>query len=590
MKIGCLLSVREKATRLPKKVLLDVAGKPLTARLLERLSMAKCVDQVILSTSVHPDDQILADLAQKECFASFRGSEEDKLDRYYQTALHYGLDAVVIVDGDDPFCFPEAIDLVAGALREGGADCVYLSGLPLGAASTGLTTDALRRVLELKDECDTEVWGGYFIGSGRFKSREIRVSDPLLNHPEIRLTLDYEEDYELVTRIVEAFGNRTDFTSRELMELLVNLQPELAGINKEAQKRYESHLQKCAPVKFKDADDYKVMVVGLGSMGKRRVRNLLANGIRKENIIGVDRRADRLSEATEKYGIKTCGEVFSADLASVSALVISTSPDQHLPYAQLAAEHGKHMFIEASVLAVGLLELATEVEAKSLVSFPSCTMRFFAGPRRIAALLAEGAIGKVLAWQYQSGQYLPDWHPWEPITDFYVSNPPTGGCREIVPFEMVWLEPVFGRVLDIDGRHAKLSDMPAAIDDIYMLQTRHEGGVLGQLIVDVLGRTAIRHLRVTGSEGTLEWDDGAKRIRVFRTSTGQWKEESIGGGTVESRYINPEEPYIEEIRTFLECARTGTTPAYTLRDDVKILNLLYAAEAADTTGKRAVIG
>lgn len=589
MKIGCLLSVREKATRLPKKVLLNVAGKPLTARLLERLAMAKDVDQVILSTSVHPDDEVLVDLAQKEGFDAFRGSEEDKLDRYYQTALRYGLDAVVIVDGDDPFCFPEAIDLVAGALREGGADCVYLSGLPLGAASTGLATDALRRVLELKNERDTEVWGGYFIGSGRFNSREIRVNDPLLNHPEIRLTLDYPEDYELVTRIVEAFGNRTDFSSRELMDLLVNRQPELAAINTEAQKRYESHLQKCAPVKFKDVDDYSVMVVGLGSMGKRRVRNLLANGIRKENIIGVDRRADRLAESSEKYGIRTCGEVLPTELGGVSALVISTSPDQHLQYAQLAARHGKHMFIEASVLADGLQELAADVEAKGLVCFPSCTMRFFAGPRRIAALLGEGAIGKVLAWQYQSGQYLPDWHPWEPITDFYVSNPPTGGCREIVPFEMVWLEPVFGRVLDIDARHAKLSDMPAAIDDIYMLQLRHEGDVLGQLIVDVLGRTAIRHLRVTGSEGTLEWDDSAKRIRVYRATSGQWQEENVGGGTLESQYINPEEPYIEEIRTFLECARTGTTPAYSLRDDVKILELLYAAEAADTTSRRVAV-
>ncbi len=590
MKIGCLLSVREKATRLPKKVLLDVAGKPLTARLLERLAMAKGVDQVILSTSVHADDAVLADLAAAEGFAAFRGSEDDKLDRYYQTALHYGLDAVVIVDGDDPFCFPEGIDLVAAALREGDADCVYLSGLPLGAASTGLTTDALRRVLALKDESDTEVWGGYFIGSGRFKSREIRVDEPLLNHPEIRLTLDYQEDYELVTRVVEAFGQRTDFTSRELMELLVNRQPQLATLNLEAQKRYESHLQKCAPVKFKDAGDYKVMVVGLGSMGKRRVRNLLANGIPKENIIGVDRRADRIAEAADKYGIATRGEVLPADLAAVSALVISTSPDQHLPYAQLAAEHRKHMFIEASVLADGLPELAAEVEARGLVAFPSCTMRFFAGPRRVAQLIGDGAIGKVLAWQYQSGQYLPDWHPWEPITDFYVSNPPTGGCREIVPFEMVWLEPVFGKVRDIDGRHAKLSDMPAAIDDIYMLQMRHEGGVLGQLIVDVLGRTAIRHLRVTGSEGTLEWDDGAKRIRVFRVASGQWEDESVGGGTVESRYINPEEPYIEEIRTFLECARSGKQPAYTLRDDVKILDLLYAAETADKNGQRAVVG
>jgi len=324
-------------------------------------------------------------------------------------------------------------------------------------------------------------------------------------------------------------------------------------------------------------------------MGKRRVRNLLANGIPKENIIGVDYRPDRAAEAENKYGIVTRTEVQASDIEAVAAFVISTSPDQHLPYAQLAAEHGKHMFIEASVLSDGLLELAAETEAKGVIAFPSCTMRFFAGPKRVRKLLSAGVIGKVLAWQYQSGQYLPDWHPWEAISDFYVSNPPTGGCREIVPFELVWLAPLFGKILDIDARHAKLSDMPASIDDIYMLQMRHEGGVLGQLIVDVLGRTPVRHLRVTGSEGTLEWGDSAKRIRVFQVSTGQWREEHVGSGTVESQYINPEEPYIEEICTFLECARKVQTPEYTLRDDVKMLDLLYSAEAASLGGKRVVV-
>ncbi len=251
MKIGCLLSVREKATRLPQKVLLDIAGKPLTVSLLGRLAMASDVDQVILSTSTNPDDKVLACLAEREGFSVFRGSEDDKLDRYFQTAKRYGLDAVIIVDGDDPFCFPEGIDMVAGALRHSEAECVYLSGLPVGAASTGLTTDALRRVLQMKDECDTEVWGGYFIGSGRFRSQEICIHDSLLRHPEIRLTIDYQEDYDFITKVIQALGNRMDFSSHELMELLVNRQPELVAINAAAQERYKNHLQKCAPVKFK---------------------------------------------------------------------------------------------------------------------------------------------------------------------------------------------------------------------------------------------------------------------------------------------------------------------------------------------------
>lgn len=251
MKVGCLLSVREKATRLPKKVLLDVAGEPLTKRLLQRLSMADDVDEVILSTSIHPNDKVLVELAESAGYLAFEGSEDDKLKRYYDTALQYGLDAVVIVDGDDPFCFPEWVGLIVKELRRGNSDCVYIEGLPLGAASTGLMTSALKRVLEIKDESDTEVWGGYFIGSGHFAAKKISVLDPLFNHPHIRLTLDYEDDYQFVTAIINEFDGRTDFTSRELMDLLVNRKPELCSINKGAQTMYESHLAEAAPVRFR---------------------------------------------------------------------------------------------------------------------------------------------------------------------------------------------------------------------------------------------------------------------------------------------------------------------------------------------------
>ena len=252
MKIGCLLSVREKATRLPKKVLLDIAGQPLTKRLLQRLSMANKIDQIILSTSVHSDDRLLVDLARDAGFEAFQGSEDDKLDRYHENAIAFGLDAVVIVDGDDLLCFPEGIDLVARRLREGGSDCVSMPGLPLGAACTGLTTPSLETVLQLKDESDTEVWGGYFFGSGRFKASQVEVENSLWRHPEVRLTLDYQEDYELLLAIFKEFDDRIDFTSDELMDLLVNRKPELTEINAEAQLLYEAHITNSAPVKFRE--------------------------------------------------------------------------------------------------------------------------------------------------------------------------------------------------------------------------------------------------------------------------------------------------------------------------------------------------
>lgn len=251
MKIGCLLSIREKATRLPKKALLEILGIPATTCLLKRLCLAQDVDQIVLSTSTHPDDTILVTLALQNGFNVFRGSELDKLDRYYQTAVHFGFDAVIIVDGDDILCFPEGIDAIANVLRQNKYDCISLANLPVGAAATGLTTQALKKVLEIKDEEDTEVWGGYFIGSGFFKTHVMTLS-PIFQHPNIRLTLDYPEDYTLLSAIFNEMRD-INFTSRALMNLLVSQQPSLTLINANAHEKYLEHLARSTKVKFNAA-------------------------------------------------------------------------------------------------------------------------------------------------------------------------------------------------------------------------------------------------------------------------------------------------------------------------------------------------
>lgn len=252
MKIGCLLSVREKAKRLPNKVMLDINGKPLTYQLINRLRLAKSVDTIILSTSVHKDDQVLVQVAKEAKIPWFCGHEEDKLDRYYHTALKFGLDAMVIVDGDDLFCFPEGIDWVCAELKTNKYGFVNLRGLPLGAASTGITVTALKKVLDIKDSINTEVWGGYFLNSNCCEIKTINIDDPLLNHENVRLTMDYEEDYLFTKEISKYFSSEFNFSSYELMDLLINKHPELVKINQVAQQKYMVHLEKSTEVKFKE--------------------------------------------------------------------------------------------------------------------------------------------------------------------------------------------------------------------------------------------------------------------------------------------------------------------------------------------------
>jgi len=252
MKIGVLLSVREKATRLPGKVIKTIIDKNVTEHLVSRLKMAEAIDEIIISTSIHKQDNVFEGIAASTGVKVFRGSEDDKLLRYLQTANEFDLDAVIIVDGDDLLCFPEFITQTARALRtDDTSDVIFTKGLPLGAAASGIRKTALEKVMELKDEDDTEVWGGYFTSGDNFKVDYLEA-EGIFQHPEIRMTLDYDEDLIFFETIFdELYTKNKQFSSHDVMALLVNSRPEICDITINAQKKYEQHISTASAVKFK---------------------------------------------------------------------------------------------------------------------------------------------------------------------------------------------------------------------------------------------------------------------------------------------------------------------------------------------------
>jgi len=317
-------------------------------------------------------------------------------------------------------------------------------------------------------------------------------------------------------------------------------------------------------------------------MGKRRVRNLIA--LNHKDIAGFDVRQDRVKFAAHEYGVQTFSdfdqavEEFGPDL-----FIISTPPDLHMRYAYYALKKKIHCFIEGSVVEANkILELGEKARDLGVIMVPSCTMRFYPGPIQIKDLVRRDIVGRPLNYNYQSGQYLPDWHPWESVEDFYVSNPDTGGCREIVPFELTWLNDIFGNPTPVACVKRKLSDMNIEIDDLYHCLLEYPGGLVGNLTVEVLSRPeSTREFRLIGSEGEIVYSGGNNTVRYINTSMSSWKVIKLNTGTVEKQYINPEEPYIEEIRKFIEAVTNKDPGMYpnTLYDDYLVLNNLYDLEA-----------
>jgi spore coat polysaccharide biosynthesis protein SpsF (cytidylyltransferase family) len=252
MKIALVLSIREKSTRLPGKVLKELQGQTVTEHLIDRLKMVKNADNIVIGTSDDPRDAVFGSTAKKKGIDVFFGDQDDKLLRYYQICNHFNMDGVIVVDGDDILCFPEIMEKNIELLKSGSNEVVFWRNLPLGAASSALTKKALEKVIELKAENDTEVWGGYFLNSDKFKVNIMESDESILNHPEIRMTLDYQEDFDFLTCIFnDLYLKNNNFSSTELMNYIVNDHPELIEMTNSAQLKYEEHIKKAKPVKFK---------------------------------------------------------------------------------------------------------------------------------------------------------------------------------------------------------------------------------------------------------------------------------------------------------------------------------------------------
>lgn len=328
------------------------------------------------------------------------------------------------------------------------------------------------------------------------------------------------------------------------------------------------------------------LIIGLGSMGKRRIRNL--QYLNAGEIIGFELREDRRREVEETYGIRTFGVIDDAMAENPDAIIISTPPDKHHEYAMLAAMNHKHFFMEASVISDGMPDLIELCKSKNIIASPSCTMRFHPAIKKIKELVDANVIGKILAFNYHCGMYLPDWHPWEDYRTFYVSKKETGACREIVPYELTWIVDVLGGINTISCMKDKLMALDVEIDDAYQILMKFESGVLGHMLVDVISRVPYRELKLISEDGIIKWDWG-ESIRVYNAKDKVWRdypEYPEESGTKVDGYDTKikEEPYIEELRQFIEATKGNGLYPYSLDNDLKVLNLLDAAEKSSEIG------
>jgi len=223
-----IIEARMTSSRLPGKVLMPVSGKPLLQILIERLGRCKSLDGILVATTSNPTDDPIEELCRKLGAGCFRGSEENVLERVCLAAQKFDVRTIVEITGDCPLIDPWQVDHAVEIFLSGQPSTKYLSnGSPGGNAPQGMNVQVFKSVELLEilsgepDELNREhVSYGFYREENRGKYHPVYINyPPPLNRPDIWVTLDYEEDYQLIKQIYEELSAaKPAFTLRDIVE------------------------------------------------------------------------------------------------------------------------------------------------------------------------------------------------------------------------------------------------------------------------------------------------------------------------------------------------------------------------------------
>lgn len=324
-----------------------------------------------------------------------------------------------------------------------------------------------------------------------------------------------------------------------------------------------------------------ILVIGLGSMGKRRIR-LLQQIDPNLDIVGTDSKPERRREAFEKFGIKTADSIdgaLSVSSGKPRGAMVCTSPLSHAPIIEECLKKDLNVFTEINLVNDRYAENMKLAKDKNLVLFLSSTFLYRDEVRYIQNEVMQAK--SKLSYTYHVGQYLPDWHPWENYTDYFIGDKRTSGCREIMAIDFPWLYKIFGEIVSVTAVKGKKTKLEITYPDSYLMLVEHKNGVQGTFVVDVVSRKAIRNFEVFGEDLYLTWDGSADGLRKYNTESRE--EESIKlydsvDRQKEYAAFVVENAYRNEIVSYLNAINDGEKLVYGFEDDAGILDMIDQIE------------
>lgn len=245
------ITVRNGSTRLPDKALKNIQGIPTIEYVIKRVKHSKIADKIVLCTTENKQDDSLVEIALRNNIDYFRGSEEDKLDRWRGAAQKFDIEFFCTADGDDLFCDPVLIDMAFEQYVRNESDFIESKKVITGAFTYGIKVSALNKVCEIKDSDQTEMMWVYFTETGLFKCEELENIPPKFIRSDIRMTLDYQEDYDFFNTVIEKSGEKNNFLPLNEIVDILNKYPEINEINFFRQQQWADNQKKKTILKLK---------------------------------------------------------------------------------------------------------------------------------------------------------------------------------------------------------------------------------------------------------------------------------------------------------------------------------------------------
>ena len=315
----------------------------------------------------------------------------------------------------------------------------------------------------------------------------------------------------------------------------------------------------------------KFLIVGLGSIGRRHLRHLVALGQIDITLCRTGRSTLPDDELAE-YPIET--ELSAALAHKPDAVIVSNPTSMHIETALPAAKAGCHILIEKPIAhdLGGVADLKAAVKENDVRVLVGFQFRYHPGLQKLKEVIENGEVGHPISVRTHWGEYLPDWHPWEDFRESYAARKDLGGGVILtLTHPLDYLRWLFGEVDSLWAFKGQMSDLALEVEDVGEIGLKFSNGVIGSLHLNYNQRPPRHQVEVVCTQGTIRWDQAGDGLDVYSTETQAWKQYPLPEG------FERDDLFAAQMAHFLEVVTGKAEPACSLHDGVRALELALAA-------------